>query len=177
MKHSRNIFANMASPRSIATLIMALFCMSTIAAADEPVYTMITMIDMANGAEVVAGKYEQAVEKITAKKGAVDAFSYNTNLCVAYTKLGDIENASLACEAAIEEASSIRVVRQSEFSRSFQRHTKKKYLAFALSNRGVLRAAMGDVELARQDFVEALTVDTRISAAKINLARLGRSEA
>ncbi len=167
----------MASPRSIATLTMALFCMSAAAAEDGPVYTMITMVDLAHGEDVVAGKYEQAVEKIKQKKGAVDAFSYNTNLCVAYTKLGDIDNASLACEAAIEEASRIRVVRQSDLSRSFQKQTKKKYLAFALSNRGVLRAAMGDVELARQDFVEALAANARIYAAKINLERLGNTEA
>jgi len=177
MKHSRKIVPKIASPRSIATLIMALFFMSTTAAADEPVYTMVTMVDLAHGAEVVAGKYEQAVEKITAKKGVIDAFSYNTNLCVAYTKLGDIKNAAMTCEAAIEEASKIRVVRQSELSRRFQGQTKKKYLAFALSNRGVLRAAMGDVELARQDFVEALAANARISAAKINLERLGKTEA
>jgi hypothetical protein len=67
--------------------------------------------------------------------------------------------------------------RRSEYSKSFQERLRREYLALALSNRGVLRAATGDVELARQDFVAAQSARARLSVVKTNLARLDKVEA
>lgn len=177
MKHSRKLISNCAFPRSIVLLFTALSCASATASADEPVFTMTTIIDSAHGAEIAAGKYEQAIEKIAAIDDGVDTFFYNTNLCVAYTKTGNVDDALLACDAAVEQAASMSFDRRSEFSKSFQDRSRREYLALALSNRGVLRAATGDVELARQDFVEALSATARLSVVKTNLARLDKVEA
>lgn len=177
MKHSRKLISNCAFPRSIALLFTALSCVSATASADEPVYTMTTIVDSAHGAEIAAGKYEQAIEKIAVIDNDVDAFFNNTNLCVAYTKTGSLDDALLACDAAVEQADSISFDRLGYLSRSFKERRRSEYLAMALSNRGVLRAATGDVELARQDFVEALGVRARSSVAKTNLARLDKVEA
>jgi tetratricopeptide (TPR) repeat protein len=138
---------------------------------------MTTIVDSAHGAKIAAGKYEQAIEKIAVIDNDVDAFFNNTNLCVAYTKTSSLDDALLACDAAVELADGIRFDRRSYLSRSFKEKRRSEYLAMALSNRGVLRAATGDVELARQDFVEALGVRARSSVAKTNLARLDKVEA
>jgi len=74
MKHSRKLISNYAFPRSIALLFTALSCVSTTASADEPAYTMTTIADSAHGAEIAAGKYEQAIEKIAAIDDDVDTF-------------------------------------------------------------------------------------------------------
>lgn len=177
MKHSRKLISNYEFPRSIALLFTALSCVSATASADEPVFTMTTIIDSAHGAEIAAGEYEQAIEKIAAVNDGVDTFFYSTNLCVAYTKTGNLDDALLACEAAVEQADSISFDWRSDLSKSSQERSRRKFLALALSNRGVLRAAMGDVELARQDFVEAQSARARLSVVKTNLARLDKVEA
>ena len=185
MKHPRKLISNCTVPRSIALLFITLSCVPAAASADEPAFTMTTITDSAHGAEIAAGKYEQAIEKIAAIDDD-DAFFNSTNLCVAYTKIGNVVDALTACDAAIEQANSMSFDRRSylmsfdrrtSLSKSFQERTRKKYLALALSNRGVLRATTGDVELARQDFVEALGVSARSSVAKTNLARLDKGEA
>ena len=119
MKHSRKLISNCAFPRSIALLFTALSCVSATASADEPVYTMTTIVDSAHGAEIAAGKYEQAIEKIAAIDDDVDTFFNNTNLCVAYTKTGNLDDALLACDAAVEQADSISFDRRSYLSKSF----------------------------------------------------------
>ena len=48
------------------------------------------------------------------------------------------------------------------------------YLALALSNMGVLQAAKGSTDMARETFLEAVGLDTGLSAPKINLARLAK---
>jgi Flp pilus assembly protein TadD len=177
MKHSRKLILNRAFPRSVALLLTALSCFSATVSADETAFTMTTIIDSAHGAEIVAGKYEQAIEKIAAIDDDESKFFNSTNLCVAYTKTGNVADAVLACDTAIEQANSMSFDRQSYLSRHAQERMRNKYLALALSNRGVLHAATGDVELARQDFVEALGVSARLSVVKTNLARLEKGKA
>jgi hypothetical protein len=48
----------------------------------------------------------------------------------------------------------------------------QRYMALALSNRGVLHVVQGDVELARQDFTVATELKSGIAALAKNLARL-----
>ena len=177
MKHSRKLISNCAFPRSIALLFTALSCFSATASADEPTYTMTTIVDSAHGAKIAAGKYEQAIERIAAIADDASTFFISTNLCVAYTKTGNVADAQNACNAAIEQANSMSFDRRSYLSKRSQERMRSRYLALALSNRGVLHAATGDVELARQDFVEALGVRARSSVAKTNLARLDKVDA
>lgn len=141
-------------------------------AADEadPAYTMTVIVDAAHGSTVAAGKYERAIEKITARENTRDAYSRQTNLCVAYTKTGALEKATAACEAAralILEGGKLRG------AASFEKHDRM-YLALALSNLGVLHAAKGSTDIARRYFREAVALETGLSAPKINLARIAR---
>jgi len=157
-----------------AALFSVLACGCAFADDAEPVYTMTVIVDAAHGSKVAAGKYERAIEMITATKRTSDPYSEQTNLCVAYTKTGDLENAARACETAValvrDEPNGWRGVLAAPRSR-----THRVYLALALSNLGVLQVARGTPDVARENFREALALEAGLSAPKINLERLTRS--
>jgi len=138
-------------------------------------YTMTVIIDAAHGTKVAAGKYERAIEKITAGKRSRDAYSKQTNLCVAYTKTGALEKATAACEAALTIMLDGRKSRSTYFAPAEQ--ADRVYLALALSNLGVLQAAKGSTDKARATFLRAVELDTDLSAPKINLARVAKDSA
>ena len=126
---------------------------------------MAVIVDGAYGDKVEAGHYEKAINRITKNGRRMPKnFAGQVNLCVAYTKTHEIQKASVACEAAIAELreqdsrmSRIGNVRNKEL------RAYKADLALALSNRGVLLAASGDTERAKQDFVAALELRTKDS--------------
>jgi tetratricopeptide (TPR) repeat protein len=145
-------------------------------AAEEPdeAYTMTVIVDAAHGGKVAAGKYERAIESITTAKRSGDAYSKQTNLCVAYTKTGALEKATAACEAALAIMLDGRKSRSTYVTPAHAERLDRVYLALALSNLGVLHAAKGSTEMARARFLEAVELHTDLSAPKINLARLAR---
>lgn len=156
---------------------------STPVSAEVPAITPFTMTvisDAAYGHSVVSGKYQRAIDKLT-RDGRLlkDEFADQTNLCVAYTKTRDIQRASDACNAAIAHVKK----REARVLKTSNRHSAKlrayqSNLAVALSNRGVLLAATGDAELARQDFLTALDLQTRLSTiVEGNLQRLEQKSA
>ena len=146
-----------------ATLLAALLAAAPLAAEEtDSAYTMTVIIDAAHGSKVAAGKYARAIEKITARKSGRDPYSRQTNLCVAYTKTGELDKATTACEAALA------ITRDGKIGRT--------YRAVALSNLGVLHAAKGSRDIARRTFREALDLDSGLSAPKTNLARLARGK-
>ncbi|HSN51798.1 MAG TPA: hypothetical protein VLS87_04655 [Woeseiaceae bacterium] len=159
-------------------LVASLVAAAPLAAAEaDEVYTMTVIIDAAHGGKVAAGKYERAIEKITATKRSRDAYSKQTNLCVAYTKTGALERATAACEAALAIMLDGHKSRSAYFVPAQAEHAERVYLALALSNLGVLQAAKGSTDKARKTFLEAVELDTDLSAPKINLARLAKGEA
>ena len=153
--------ARLSRPFALAASLLAAGPLT--AGETDPVYTMTVIVDAAHGSKVAAGEYERAIEKITAGRSSRDAYSKQTNLCVAYTKTGALEKATAACEAALA------IVLDGG------RHDRM-YLALALSNLGVLHAAKGRTDIARRTFREAVELETRLAAPKINLARLAREE-
>lgn len=139
-------------------------------------YTMAVIKNEAYGRRVTAGKYEQAIDRITRGGGRVkDRFADQVNLCVAYTKTKDIENANAACNAALaglrkQEARATRSKKGPLYG------NYKKDLAVALSNRGVLFAVSGDAERAKESFAAAIELQTSLShIAESNLERLRQS--
>lgn len=156
--------------RSTVTLVAALTCASALA--DDPAYTMTVISDASHGAKVKAGDYDTAIAKITAKSRTADSYSELTNLCVAYTKSGDLENAGAACGAAVEQMRAKLPSRGSAFTYLSSDVRARRYLALALSNQGVLHAVSGEPELARENFLEALELKASVREPKINLARL-----
>ncbi|MDJ0699386.1 MAG: hypothetical protein QNJ07_05975 [Woeseiaceae bacterium] len=158
MKHG------VASQIRYAVLAFAgLVVMSGSASAEDnkSAYSMAVIIDAAEGRDVRKGKYEQAIAKLTeAKRNRTDdEFARSTNLCVAYTKTGELEKAEIACDQAV-------------MLYADNRFEPERYRALALSNRGVLRAVKGDVELARADFEAATEIYRLGRFTKDNLARV-----
>ena len=158
MKH------RVANHMAIAVLACAgLIAMSGSASAEDnkSAYRMGVIIDAAEGKAVRKGKYEQAIARLTEAKRyrRDDQFARSTNLCVAYTKTGELEKAEVACEQAVMLHADNRV-------------DSERYHALALSNRGVLRAVKGDVELARADFEAATEIYRFVRFTKDNLARV-----
>jgi Flp pilus assembly protein TadD len=166
---------NFAGKLAVTFAVSALaFSVSGGAEERQSAYTMTAITNASYGERVTRGEYEYAIEKITApdynKKGS---FESAVNLCVAYTKIGALESAQLNCDAAISKVRE-RMKGSSAFmlSQLPGYSSPERDLAVALSNRGVLRAVSGDLELARQDFAEAVKLETTLDAPGINLARL-----
>lgn len=141
----------------------------------EKPFQMAVIVDDAHGRTVASGKYDAAIEKITAGKRKLgDVFSGYVNLCVAYAKAREVKKALDACDAAVAYMSEQESrASGSKNKRNPELRVYRSNLAVALSNRGVLLAATGDIELARKDFVAAMGFDTRYSKlAAGNLDRL-----
>ena len=135
-------------------------------------YTMTVIRDAAQGATVVQGDYEKAVARITGRRVALNPFAGFTNLCVAYAKIGKIDEADDACDTALAIVRDPNWEHRSGVMTGYGERTRRKYLALALSNRGVLHAIRGDESAAEQSFDEAIKLDQRNTAPRVNLARL-----
>ena len=177
MKHAERTNLKFQLPGLAALLSIALLGTSAMADGADPKFTMTTIIDSDHGRVVAAGDYEQAIEKIAALDNANNEFFNNINLCVAYTKTNNLSDAVIACNSAVDQASEMTIDRRSDWSEAAQERVISKYRAMALSNRGVLHAVLGDIKLAREDFMEALDAKTHTRVVKVNLARLGEVEA
>jgi tetratricopeptide (TPR) repeat protein len=162
--------------RPLALLALLAACAPLHAQETDPVYTMTVIADAAHGSKIVAGKYRRAIEKINGGKRETDSYAKQTNLCVAYTKTGELDKATAACEAALAAVLDNRHSRRSYPGSSRAGSVDRFYLALALSNLGVLQAAKGSPDIARQTFREALELDTGLSAPKVNLDRAARGE-
>jgi len=139
-------------------------------------YEMAFFSDSAQGSRILSGQYEKAIEKITNKVHGGDTLHVETNLCVAYTKAGDIAAAEAACDAAVDAAKSFRKVRRSDFAAETSAQTRARYMAIVLSNRGVLNAVKGDFDAARADFDAALAQQARVPSVRTNLEKLDIAE-
>lgn len=139
-------------------------------------YEMAFFSDSAHGSKIQSGKYDQAVEKITAKVHGSGSLQVKTNLCVAYTKAGDIAAAESACDAAVAAAKTFRKIRRSSFAVETAAQTRARYVAIALSNRGVLNAVKGKFEAARADFDAALAQQARVPSVRANIEKLDAVE-
>ena len=118
-------------------------------------YQMAAVIDRARGNIVLAGDYDRAIAKLGGRPRA--DFESSTNLCVAYTMTGAMEQADAACAAALASSQETEVRRD---------------IAVALSNLGVVKAVKGDLSGARRDFSRALELESDLRQASKNLQRL-----
>ncbi len=149
---------------------------ASVSHADAPSFTMTVFEDAAHGSKVVAGRYDTAIERLTrAPVRFGNDVEGLTNLCVAYTKSGKLDEAVVACETAVTllEAKNRKLPANNK-ARGYAQRQYATELAIALSNRGVLRVAQGEEELAAKDFERAAELQTGVSAPAINLARLER---
>ena len=134
-------------------------------------FEMMVISDSSYGKTVLSGSYDSAIQKLSTVK--TDDFAKYTNLCVAYTKSNNLDRATKACQLAVSlaEEKALREVSKRRQSDLEQRNTQRNY-AMALSNRGVLFAAMGDLDQAERDFNAAMELNTHNKQVTNNLARL-----
>lgn len=162
-------------PRAVARFAVAcamLIAHSSMVQAQEATgaYTLVAYIDAAQGDRVTNGEFSDAITILTAKKLSPSAFEAHNNLCVSYTKTGDLENAAVACNAAVAARASEKpgVLRRLNLTK--RQVTRDR--AIALSNRGVLRAIVGDLQGAHDDFATSVMLDKRLDDPRANLSYL-----
>jgi hypothetical protein len=152
-----------------ALLAVVSVATSPVAQADEAAgngaYEMSVVVDRAHGDLVSRGRYERAILRIASHPNRFP-FATATNLCVAHTMVGQYRHAQRYCDEALEAAESA--------ARSGRRPDREYTTEWALaySNRGVLRARMGDTESARLDFRAAIDLHCGSELPVHNLARL-----
>ena len=173
----------MSTMKPIGAFAKALCALSLVAAsapawsdANPPKYEMAVFSDGNHGIKILSGKYDQAIDKINAKNSAADSLHAQTNLCVAYTKAGKLDAAEKACDEAVIAAKSLKKASSPSFIGTSPAQTRARYVAIALSNRGVVRAVQGDLEAARKDFDAALAENAGISSVQANLERLNTED-
>ncbi len=162
--------------KAMCALSLAVACTPAWSDTGTSNYEMAFFSDSAQGSKIQGGKYDQAIEKMNAKVNAGRELHVKTNLCVAYTKSGNIEAAEVACEEAVVAAKTFRKVRRSELSYETPAQARARYMAIALSNRGVLNAVKGDLEAARADFDAALAQQAHVSSVRANIEKLESAE-
>ena len=146
------------------------------ALADEPRLTMTFISSEAQGKAIDRADYEQAVEQLedTTKTGLAGFFVAN-NLCVSYLKIGAADKAQASCEQAVASIEN-QLQEMQERRRAWRKEdaadTYTKYLAIALSNRGVTYLVNDQPDAARADFNAAIEVRSNLRQAHTNLARL-----
>ncbi len=160
----------------VCALSLAVACTPAWSDTGKPNYEMAFFSDAAQGAKILSGNYDQAIDKINTKSNAGHALHVKTNLCVAYTKSGDIEAAEVACEEAVIAAKTFRKIRRSDLAVETPAQTRARFVAIALSNRGVLHAVKGDLDAARADFDAALAQQARVSSVRANIEKLETAE-
>jgi len=141
--------------------------------ADEPRLTVTFISDAAQGTSINRENYDRAVAKLEdVDRSGIQGFFIANNLCVSYLKVGEADKAQKSCEQAVDhiqdELINNRHVRTSDIV--FGEY--QKFLAIALSNRGVTYVVNEKPEQARADFAAAIEIQSGLRQPKINLARL-----
>jgi tetratricopeptide (TPR) repeat protein len=137
---------------------------------DTNSYQMSVVFDRAYGDVVSRGNYKGAILRINSKHSR-DGYATATNLCVAHTMVGQFKHAEHYCDEALEEA---------EKAAAKGRRKSRDYdgeWAMAYSNRGVLRARIGDHAGASDDFRLAIEKQPQSELSIHNLAVLNLEQA
>lgn len=176
MKHSMTAVLRHAPLVLGATLVTGMLTAQAVAEEQtETPLTMIVLKDTAYGISIASGNYQRAISKLTASvdKGRSKFATYN-NLCVAYAKAKELDNAIDACDAAlaaVKKRESSYMPKSRGYDLSYAQYQAD--LAVALSNRGVLLAVAGNESAATQAFEDAISLDTKYSSnIEGNLERL-----
>ena len=161
--------------KTLCVLSLTMACAPAWSESDKPRYQMAVFSDVAHGTKVLSGDYDQAITKIHTGSRSADELHTQTNLCVAYVKSGDVDAAEKACEEAVLAAKSLGSATLPSFIGVSPAQRRARYLAIALSNRGVVKAVLGDLEAARKDFADAMAQSSGIATVKANLERIESS--
>lgn len=140
---------------------------------EEPSYTVGVLLDVARGRTILAENYTAAISRLESRDArGINRFYVANNLCVAYLKAGRLEDATRACDTAVTTMESYLDSPQGRFAGADRAEWYRRYLAIALSNRGVALVMSGAKEKARDDFVLALELRPSAPEPEANLTRL-----
>lgn len=146
-------------------------------AEDQDAFAMTVLLDQPQGSRIVGGSFSRAIKRLTKSERSMTRPGSLNNLCVAYAKTHQIDEALSSCDAAIE-------ILQTKLKRSEGKRAHgddyirqlQSDLSIVLSNRGVLFAIEGDHGRAREYFETAIDLPVNRSRARQNLDRLPISE-
>jgi len=159
------------------TVALAFGAATASAETEALTYRLSAIQDAAYGRMILADDYESAIDRLEDRsRRGISGFFAATNLCVAYIKTGDLDNAETSCATAVEEITALADARSPGYGEASDSMSVRRFIAMALSNRGVARALNGRYELAAEDFEKAIGVKSRLAEPAINLARLERAE-
>lgn len=137
---------------------------------------LIAYLDRPGGRQIVEEKYYEAIdlaETQVASRKALHRLVAYTNLCVAYTMVGNFTTAKDACEVALDLAK-----QEDRSTRPSRGNWPMPTVARALSNRGVVEVMLGDTSAAMEDFAAADALDPSTwKAPKRNMAYVAELEA
>ncbi len=122
------------------------------------------------GSSLVQGHYETALAQLGAAARTSERDTLNTNRCVAYTAMHELEAARKACNDAVLEAQTN--LTHLPVSMSWSRSDYRDYLAVAYSNRAVLNWLLNDGAAAKEDLKKAASVSPRAEFVARNLTAL-----
>ena len=140
---------------------------------DGPRLTVAFISDAAQGSKISKEQYDRAISKLEddPRTGLLGFYAAN-NLCVSYLKIGDAENAQIACDTAVERIEGLIDQTPTSASRYPFGNEYERLLAVALSNRGVINYINDKPEQARDDFESAIEINSATREAQVNLERL-----
>ncbi len=158
-----------------AVLTATLMC-SAVEAEEAVLRPTVAFIEnAAQGRQITQADYEAAIAGLEDSAAyGMGAFYAANNLCVSYLKLGDLDEARTACDAAVERINALTDAPRRLHLGAVTPADRGRFLAVALSNRGVVSAAGGQKALALADFRAAIEADSRFREAKTNLAWLAQ---
>jgi hypothetical protein len=172
MNTNRKLLRKKIIAGSLSAVIAAGFIGSAAAQTTAQRYELNAFSDIAYGSKVVAGQYAEAIDRIYSSRiNFVDNFYAATNLCVAHIMTRDLKEAAVTCDAAVTVLEA-KLASRSYRKNSHQGMAYRKYLATALSNRGVLHVLEGAAEKAQGDFRLAMELESQLQAPESNMARL-----
>ena len=161
-----------------STFVLALGTSTAGAETEALTYRLSAIQDAAYGRMILSDDFKSAIDRLEDRsRRGISGFFAATNLCVAYIKTGDLEHAETSCATAVEEITALAEARNPGYGEATDSMALRRFIAMALSNRGVARALEGQYELAAADFEKAIDIKSRLAEPAINLARLERAVA
>ncbi len=141
------------------------------AAGEVESYRVAAIKDSAYGNLIMREEFDTAIERLERRdRKGLPGFYTATNLCVAYIKTASLESAQASCALAVDTIEAV-VAGRSRIDSESELKPVRRYLALALSNRGVLHAVSGRDAEAQADFEAAREIESRLEEPSINLAR------
>ncbi len=150
---------------------IALTLLSGAALADGAhLFVFTAYTDAAGGADVVAGRYQAALEELESHRDItdLDPSAANTNRCVAYSMTLQWQEARAACDAAVHSA----IEQGRSAQASWLPSSNAESLAVAYANRAVVNWLSHDDAAAREDLAKARELSPRAAYVARNLAAL-----